>query len=75
MALKNVEMILDELKVDYLDLCLIHWPFGYAEETGDLFPKNQDGIAQMSDVDYLDTWRFTMLISISIACSSILNTL
>jgi len=55
-TLKNVDMILAELQVDYLDLCLIHWPLGY-QSGSDLFPKTPDGKIKYSDDDYLDTWR------------------
>ncbi|KAI1711464.1 aldo/keto reductase family domain-containing protein [Ditylenchus destructor] len=55
MARKNVDLILEEFGIDYVDLCLIHWPTGY-QEGGDLFPK-QDGKILNSDVDYLETWK------------------
>lgn len=44
------------LKLDYLDLYLIHWPFGYAEGQGN-FPTDANGKTLTSDVDYLDTWK------------------
>jgi aldehyde reductase len=55
LALKSVESTLADLKIDYLDLCLIHWPTGY-QEGGELFPKKSDKMIY-SDVDYLDTWK------------------
>ena len=48
-------MILNDLRIGYLDLCLIHWPLGY-KEGGEIFPKNGDKMLY-SDVDYLDTWK------------------
>lgn len=44
------------LKIDYLDLYLIHWPFGYAEGEGN-FPVDADNKTKLSDVDYIDTWK------------------
>lgn len=42
LAKKCVDEILADLSLDYLDLCLIHWPHGY-EEGGDIFPKVRRG--------------------------------
>lgn len=44
------------LKIDYLDMYLIHWPFGYVEGEGN-FPVDADNKVKLSDVDFLDTWR------------------
>ncbi|XP_011295548.1 1,5-anhydro-D-fructose reductase isoform X1 [Musca domestica] len=49
---------LELLGLDYIDLYLMHLPVGYKyvnEET--LLPKNDDGVLQLSDVDYLDTYK------------------
>lgn len=35
---------------------MIHWPLAY-KEGGELFPTNEKGEIQFSDVDYLDTWK------------------
>lgn len=48
---------LKNLKVDYLDLYLIHWPMGYKEAGDTLFPKNEKDEVAYSDVDYVDTWK------------------
>lgn len=51
-----LEESLKLLQLDYLDLYLIHWPFGYAEGEGN-FPVDKDNKTKLSDVDYLDTWK------------------
>ncbi|XP_043941850.1 aldo-keto reductase family 1 member A1 isoform X2 [Protopterus annectens] len=51
-----VRKSLEDLKLDYLDLCLIHWP--HAFERGDeLFPKNPDGTIRYDYIDYKETWK------------------
>lgn len=52
-----LEKSLKALKVDYLDLYLIHWPMGYKESGDNLFPKNDKDEVLFSDVDYKDTWK------------------
>jgi len=47
---------LNNLQTPYLDLYLIHWPFGY-QEGGELFPRNANGKLIYSDVDYLETYK------------------
>ena len=50
---------LADLQLDYVDLYLIHFPYGY-EEGGKPFPEEEEGnpmTIKMSDVDYLDTWK------------------
>lgn len=51
-----IETTLKNLKLDFIDLYLIHWPMGYKED-GELFPKDADDKTLYSDVDYLDTWK------------------
>uniref|UniRef100_A0A8D0DYX8 alcohol dehydrogenase (NADP(+)) n=2 Tax=Salvator merianae TaxID=96440 RepID=A0A8D0DYX8_SALMN len=47
---------LQDLKLDYLDLYLMHWP--HAFERGDnLFPKNPDGTMRYDYIDYKETWK------------------
>lgn len=46
---------LANLKLDYLDLYLIHWPVAY-KEGEDLFPQHKNGKFVYSDTDYLEAW-------------------
>ncbi|XP_049766637.1 aldo-keto reductase family 1 member B1-like [Schistocerca cancellata] len=46
---------LADLKLDYLDLYLIHWPFAYKE--GDNNHPTENGAAATADIDYVDTWK------------------
>jgi len=55
-AKRAIELSLNDLKLQYVDLCLIHWPMGY-EECTEIFPRKPDGKMRWSDADYLDTWK------------------
>jgi len=47
---------LSEFGLDYLDLYLIHFPFGHKD--GDiLLPRDENGIIQYSDHDYVAVWK------------------
>jgi len=55
---KSLRRTLTALGLEYLDLFLIHWPFGLKDSDTELFPENEDGtIAQNTEVDYTDTWK------------------
>lgn len=46
---------LENLKLDYLDLYLIHWPIAQRKE--DVFPKTADGFIPLEDMPIADTWK------------------
>ncbi|GJQ77510.1 hypothetical protein Trydic_g20900 [Trypoxylus dichotomus] len=46
---------LSYLKLEYIDLYLIHWPFAF-KENGALWPISE-GAEAYSDIDYLETWE------------------
>lgn len=47
---------LEALKLDYVDLYLIHYPIGYQEGEA-LSPQDSEGQVITSDVDYVETWH------------------
>lgn len=56
LVMPALKKTLKDLGIDYIDLYLMHWPMGY-QEGGSMFPKNEAGEMQLSDVDYVDTWK------------------
>jgi len=56
LVLPAIKKTLSDLKTDYIDLYLIHWPMAFKEGEG-LFPKNDKDEPLYSDADYVDTWK------------------
>lgn len=55
---KALKKSLKNLKVDYIDLYLIHWPISLKHEGDDLFPKNENGqLAVDESVSIHETWK------------------
>ncbi|XP_077981173.1 aldo-keto reductase family 1 member A1-like [Glandiceps talaboti] len=52
------QQTLKDLGLDYVDLYLMHCPYGFKKtKTGELYPKNADGSMMYSDVPLIETWR------------------
>lgn len=49
------EIILKELKLDYLDICLIHWPFGWNNNI--LFPNKSFDVNMDIDSRIIQLWE------------------
>lgn len=55
-AVEGCQLSLKLLGLNYLDLFLMHWPFGYKDGT-DYFPRDAAGEIIDSDVDYIEVWK------------------
>lgn len=54
---KYIKKSLENLKLDYLDMYLIHGPFGFVEGE-EFFPKHEDGKFKLDyDIDHVSLWK------------------
>ena len=49
------ELILKELSLEYLDICLIHWPFGWKNNI--IFPNKSSDVVSNIDSRILEVWE------------------
>ncbi|EFP05149.1 hypothetical protein CRE_04099 [Caenorhabditis remanei] len=57
-CLQQIDEMLTDFDTNYMDLVVIHWPFGWAEDdAGGYLPRGNDGKFIASNVDYLETWK------------------
>ncbi|XP_041071751.1 aldo-keto reductase family 1 member D1-like [Carcharodon carcharias] len=53
---KALEATLKRLKLDYVDLYLMHWPMGLKPSEEELYPTDASGNILQLDVDFRETW-------------------
>ena len=56
-VLNAVKLSLNNLRLDYVDLLLVHWPMAYKEGTGILRPNYTLNPDTDSDVTVVETWK------------------
>lgn len=57
---KYLRMSLADLQLEYVDLYLIHVPFGLPE-TAAAFKKLENGDLELAETDHVATWKVSML--------------
>ncbi|XP_059472849.1 aldo-keto reductase family 1 member B1-like [Neocloeon triangulifer] len=54
---EGLRTTLKDLKLDYLDLYLIHFPVGFKQQSGSTSARDANNVIITTDRDYVDTWR------------------
>lgn len=73
---KYIQNSLKELQVDYIDVYLIHGPFGFNDVEGQLFPVKEDGSADLDmTTDHVAIWKVARVLSRKRYFKTILNVL
>ncbi|XP_054152443.1 1,5-anhydro-D-fructose reductase-like [Oppia nitens] len=57
LVMEGMKKSLNNLGLDYVDLFLVHFPFGLKEGTNMTTPVDDKGNVLFSDVDYVETWQ------------------
>ena len=56
---KYLRMSLADLQLEYVDLYLVHVPFGLPETDGD-FKRLENGDLEIADTDHIETWKVSL---------------
>lgn len=64
-CMEQIDDMLAEFDTKYMDLIVIQWPFGWAEDEPELgkqtektlWPRGNDGKMMYSDIDFMETWK------------------
>ena len=55
---KYIKRSLDKLQLDYLDMYLVHVPFGFVERGEELHPTNEDGTILLDKTtNHVEIWK------------------